>query len=251
MKLYKSLFRLDYPLSYSLVDRLGNHLEFLMDNSLNNKAFQNIGGELKLGGNHTCYHYGSVKEDNFRTVLNPTTFNSSIEHYEGLNLKELHNHKTIKLCGKLLEEKEVLGKESKYKRIGLRTWIIVENPLFTKDKILNYVCQSNKESSLLLGNTFSKIKDIMVTYELEGEQGTSARVSYGPYYNEEKEKYFTLKRKEDLNINISEALIFDIDIWDNMVKVPEFDLSSFCRFKIIEVETIVDKICKRLIKELS
>lgn len=250
MKVYKTIFRLDYPLSYGLVDGLGHRLEFLMTNSQNKAPFTEVGGALNLGQQYSLVHHGHYGEHNrFSTTLGPKTFNSNIEHYKGCDLQELHSNALFKLCDKLIADKAILSEESRFDRIGIRLWIIATDPKFTKPNILKYLCAKNDYASSVLKSESFNSDDIAITFESKHDDGTQVRVSIGPYSKVEIPKYFTLMVNPE--VEVEEGLMFDIDISDYKIKVPGFNLSTFSRHKIRTIQSICEKTIESFKKELS
>jgi hypothetical protein len=247
MKCYKSIFRLDYPLSYSIVDGLGHRLQFLLDRS-RDKPFLNVKGGISIGNNHSLDHYGQVGNDVFKTYLNPETFNSSIEHYNGIALSDLHNHKVIKLSNELISEKPIQDSNARYKRIGLRTWVIIDDKDLKRESILKYMCKSNKFVTDVIKDEFNAASDIATVIESQNESGAKIRIQLGPYDKSEMRKYFFLSQKSE--VEVEEGLIIDFDFWEERLDVPGFDLSTYCRHKSKLISSICEKTVQSLKKEI-
>ena len=92
-----------------------------------------------------------------------------------------------------------------FSRIGFRTWIILNNPEYKFEPLLNYFCKLNNEISSSTESKFGKNEDICLVLESKNEEETHLRLNIGPYKKEEAKKYFSFEStfEEGLILEIS------------------------------------------------
>lgn len=236
MKIYKSIFRLDYPISFSILDRLGEHLEFIY-NKMQKPDFENIKNDINLQ-NHSINSHGVVGEDEFNLHLSLNTFNAVIEHKEGLNITTLAKHKIFLLADDVIERLDIERNFSEYERIGVRLFIIKEHPGLKFKKILDYMYKLNNPfSSLFTKNSF-EVRDIGLILETKNEYDTFLKLHCGPYQENESIKYFSIQP------SVKEGFIMDIDVWEKKIKIPNFKFTEFAKSSIKQVNKITEDVTK-------
>jgi hypothetical protein len=71
------------------------------------------------------------------------------------------------------------------------------------------------------------------------------RLSFGPYKKEESKKYFILENE------IKEGLIFDVDVWQRKVKIPNFKIKERVSSFEKSMASIFPKITEKMIEEIK
>lgn len=215
MKAFKTIFRLDFPLAYRILDKLGEYLE-LIHIKTNQNPFSEGKGNVNLI-EHSLSYNAKVADDIFSLNLDTKTFNAVIEYQGGSELNVLAKHPLFILADEVIEK---LEKEhsSRYKRIGIRSYIIIQKKEFDFVKIRDYMWNSNKIFGDPLTSLFHTKYDIGVTFEAQSDNEEYIRVNLGPYHEREISKYFSLKNE------LKEGFIFDIDIWQGNISIPQIKL---------------------------
>jgi hypothetical protein len=239
MNIFKSIIRIDYPLNYSLLDNLGQELEFIQQKTLEDKKFINSQGNIDLL-NHSIRQSGKYKKDSYSLNLSLRTLDMIIIHSEGVEIEFLQSGKPIKLFGEMIKKLSV----KTFERIGFRFWVIIEHDNYKFDLIKEYISNSNKLFSDTIKKQFTEVSDIALVYESHSEQDNT-RISLGPYQEGEEKKY------DFQSPNIKEGLIFDIDLWENKIKTPNFNLHTNLTSKLEIVRQTINVINEKLTGALT
>jgi len=231
-KIYKAIFRLDYPMSYGIVDHLGEYLEFIQ-NKTDQEPFSKSIGRLNTVS-HSISNDCKIGNDVFSLNLSIKSFDAVIEFQNGIDIKKLPKCPLFSLADEVIEKLEE-GNRFKYDRIGFRVFLIAENPKFTFKGLLDLIWDCNSIfGDALLKERYTEKEDIALVYEATSKDGEKIRYQCGPYQEKEATKRFSLKN------DIKEGFIADIDIWQSKVTLPKLKLVSF----INDYQKIYDKIIK-------
>lgn len=217
MKIYKTIFRLDYPLAYKILDNLGGYLEFIRKRT-SQKPFSNGIGNINLL-QHSLRHSGKVGDDPFTLNLDLKTFNAVLEINNGQEIGNLSKNPLFKLADDLIEYIEI-EHSSNYERIGVRNYILIKDEKIKFNELNDYIWNCNKAFGYPLSQFFNQKQDIAVVFEAKSANDENIRIQLGPYKNEERPKYFSL------NNEIEEGMILDIDIWQINVSLPKLKLET-------------------------
>jgi len=242
MKVFKDIFRLDYPISYSLIDRFGEQLEFITQQT-SEAPFKNFGGEFDIA-NHSITAKGQLNEDRTLIKLDVRTFHAVTEHKDGLEIEKVKKYPLFELADKIVERLEI-KMVTEYERIGFRSWILVEEDSLKFDNILKYIVNSNNLFNNVVTKHFSDINDISLVIESKTSDDNYIRINLGPYQEAEVKKYFALTN------SIKEGLIIDIDIWQVKVKIPGFKLTEFVKYTQNICYNMVNDIKMKLLESLK
>lgn len=219
-KIYKTILRFDYKLSYKMIDCLGQFLELIESEVVSN--FQNFNGNINVV-EHSITATANKGDLFIRINMNAMAFDVIIEHCQGIELELLSRNTIFDICSKVLSELELFGTK-KYTRIGVRLWFLHYSDDL-KFKIVKELLLNNIPlfSNLKNGNkTYSK-DDIALVYELSMDSLEFCRVNLGPYINTETNKYFSVKNE------INEGVIVDIDFWQNKIAIPNLNVSELVK----------------------
>lgn len=249
---FKTIYRLDYDLSYGLLDFLGQFSQILKT-KMYSKPFLESNTGLDLI-NHAFSATGKLEGDDVvRVTLSLTTLNAVIEHGQGRELSSLHSHPGIELIDPILEkfgEFDKIGEQNiiKYNRIGFRTFIIFSEDL-EFDVIKNYISGITNPICTPLLSNFESIDDLALTYETkQNKNDHRCTVTLGPYKMGQAKKYFSIEP------NVQEGLLLDIDVYQNNVEAPFGKTSTFSRMSKYYFDTINElarSINENLIVELN
>ncbi|MBN1998946.1 hypothetical protein JW935_15410 [candidate division KSB1 bacterium] len=102
MKIFKSIFRFDYPLAYKILDKLGEYLENI-NNTTKEGPFSDGSGKVDLI-QHALSFNAKVNEDVFTLNLNLNTFNAVIEFQNGTEVKTLCKHPLFQFSENIIKK---------------------------------------------------------------------------------------------------------------------------------------------------
>ena len=238
MKIFKTIFRIDYPLAYRILDKLGEYAE-LIQLKTSAEPFTKGGTNINLL-QHSLSHTAKIAENIFTLNLDLKTFNAIIEFQEGLASDKLVKIPLFKLADEIIEKLED-DHSSKYRRIGLRNYIIIEREEFDFIKLRDYIWGCNTVFGNALSGHFKEKQGIALIFESESENEDNIRLQLGSYQQSESVKYFSL------NNEIKEGLIFDIDIWQSDISVPKLKLVNL----INSYQKIYNEIVKKIETQMS
>ncbi|MBN1998947.1 hypothetical protein JW935_15415 [candidate division KSB1 bacterium] len=137
---------------------------------------------------------------------------------------------------KILLKKLEEDHSTKYDRVGFRSFILFKKENLRFSKIRDHIWADNKTFGDPLAELFKEKQDIGVTFEAKSKDEHFLRIRLGPYHNEEKVKYFFLEN------NVDEGLIFDIDIWQTNISIPQLKLVEIIRTYQKYYTDIIEKI---------
>lgn len=236
MKIYKAIFRLDYPLNYALLDKLGEHLEFIKKETKSNN-FKSVKYDINLI-NHIITTSGLFGEMPFILNITLKNFDGTLEFTNGLELQEISKLKFFNFIDLVIKKLEVTN--STYERIGFRTYGIHYSEKTKFTYILDSIVSNNKKFTDPFENHFRTPNDVALVIEAIDLKEDSLRVTLGPFKNEEWQKYFSIKPE------IKEGIIFDIDSFQMKLDLPGFKMSNFVSKNETLQKNIIDGILKNL-----
>lgn len=237
MKIYKAIFRLDYPLNFVLLDRLGEHLEFIKEKT-KVTGFTSVKYDINLV-NHLITIMGSYEKNPFTVNLTLNDFDGVIEFTDGILLNDLPKLKFFGIIDNIIKELEKTN--SKYDRIGFRAYVIHQSESLKFSDTLNLMVSNNEKFTKPFSEYFRKLNDVALIMEAIDQGKDSLRVTLGPYKEMEWQKYFSN------NPDISEGLMFDIDSFQMKLDQPGFKMSNF----IEKSDTIISKIIADILKQFE
>jgi hypothetical protein len=220
MRIYKSIFRLDFPLAYKILDKLGEYLELIKNKTDENpysKGRENI--DLVR---HSLSHTANIGENTFTLNLDLKTFNAVIEFQDGISVDKLYKIELFSLADEIIEKLED-DHSSKYDRIGFRSYILSERKEFKFLKLRDFIWGLNEIFGVSIANHFEEKHDIGIVLEAKSESEEWIKLQLGPYHHNEQSRYFTLEN------SIREGLIYDIDIWEQKISVPKYNMIESIR----------------------
>ncbi len=237
MKLYKTIFRIDYPLSYSILDNLGNNLEFIHIKT-KESPFTDATSDFNIA-QHRILHRAKINNDSFQIHLSINNLVTSIEYNKGYDINLLAKHPVFELTQQVIEKLDIKTFPH-YNRIGLRNWVLIEHNSLIFESILNFMSQSNLCFDEVIKNNFANTNDIAIIFESKNEDNIYLRVILGPYQKNERIKYFTFEP------SVNEGLILDVDIWEENISIPGFNLLELTK----KYQSILFSLCQNIFTKL-
>jgi len=239
---FKTIYRLDYPVSFGLVDHLGHYTQLVKEHS-EKPAFTDVRSNLNLS-NHTVTTAGKCGRDVFRFTLSLQTMNAVIEHEDGTSLSDLSAHPVIKLSDDVLRSLKE-SSFNKFERIGFRCFVLVQDTKFTFEKLKKHFIENFGEMSSALNRNFDMFEDIGVVFELMNSKNNDhTKISMGPYKKTEMEKYFSIKP------DVEEGLIVDIDVWQKKSEIADLNLSKLSRHYFDTIKTTIALINEKTLEKV-
>lgn len=220
----KLIFRLDFPVNHSFMDKPGTALALFGD--MSGKAWKKVGeGEI------TRSFVGEHKDEGlFRTFsMEPRSLNGQISISGGVDINQVHSDENFRLIGKIINEfmKEFQIKE--LTRCGIRYLCLEKVGGDTAQKL-------SRTSKIIHGEVWKAVlselgvpDDCGVTFEGQSDAGTKFRTIFGPFFEKDIDNHLghlALKAAEK-DYLLENDLICDIDLWENDFT---FAASSFYRW---------------------
>lgn len=226
-----------------MIDRFGEYLELIHNHAKGNHF---SGGEGGFDFSNKISTYSAQVDSNpFTLNFSLKDINSIIEFDGGINFSEIKNNRLWELSQTIIDKFEKDNTPT-YNRIGLRAFILLEEEDITFEKVKKHLWASNNVFNGIVDNYFDKKNDIGITMEMSSEKkNENIRITFGPYKKDESKKYF---RTENA---IKEGVIFDVDIWQNNIKIPNFNIQNHVKFFEKKIEAIFPEIKKRIIEEIK
>lgn len=248
-KIFKSIFRLDFPLAYKILDKLGEYLE-IINSEATQEPFLGGQGNINTTQHALAYtaeinrHDSEKDNDVFTLNLNLKTFNAVIEFPDGCDIGRLDKSPLFSLADKLIEKLQT-DHSPKYDRIGIRSFVLVERPEFSFEKIRNYMWESNNIYSQALNKFFPNKYDIGLVLESSNKKEENVLLQIGPYQKSERKKYFEFEHI------VEEGLILDIDIYQPKISIPKLKLGELINSYKKIYQDLVKEIQFKIIEELK
>lgn len=227
--IYRAIFRIDYPLSYNIMDKLGAQLDFIQQKVVPMKfdATKFDIDPLK----HSISFSGQIDKNRYNIRLSLNVLEGTLDFPEGTEIRRISANPLFGLLDQIIENLAI--KEGTYNRIGFRIFVLEINEKFNFENILKLFKEKLKLFETPITQNFAPVNDAGIVLETLNDDSDNIRVSVGPYQADEKGKYFIFDPQ------IEEALIFDIDVYQKKIKIPGFKLSEFIKEKEKAVENIV------------
>jgi len=218
MKIYKTIYRLDFQLAYKILDKLGDYLHDI-EERFKEKPFSSGKGNVDLIQRALSF-FSALGDDRFIINLDLTTLNGAIDFQNGVEIDKLSKNPYLVAVDSIINKLEG-DHQSKYNRTGIRSYIIAKSEELTFDKINGYMWDCNKVIGKPIDELFKKNQDIGIIFEGQSDDQVNISARIGPYRKEEQKKYFSLPHDD-----IEEGLILDIDIWQNNISIPQYKLTE-------------------------
>lgn len=240
--IHRLIFRLDYPISYQLIDNLGKVSDFVY------KAFDglpDVQKEVNLDINKRRIDASASKKDEsgIKLTVELQSLHGSIDFKDSVPTTEIRKHFGVKIIHDVID---ILGLESLeyFNRFGIRCLFLVENKKFTFETINTYILKQEK----ILSKSFFACKfspeDSMIRI-VGAKDIYGLGVSFGPYKKEEAARHFLISP------SVSEALILDIDLFTVKFQSTKLDFRAKLEIYLQEIDILLKSITGNLEKELN
>jgi len=237
VKIMRSIFRLDYQLSYRLLDQLGAQLEEIITRT-KEPPFEKVKGNIETA-KRAIRAQGEVGEGNFELNLTLNSFDGVVEKKDGYEINQFHKNPVFDLANDIIQNLN-LKADDRYERIGFRSFLLITGDDVKFQPALEYFKKLNQPLVDLVSSKFSSVDDVGITLESYSEELGNIRLALGPYGERDKGKFFSADSGED------EGLIVDIDWWETKMRIPSFKLSGTVK----NCQEIYDKIVKNVGKTI-
>lgn len=217
MKAYKIVFRLDFPPIFDFIDTKGQLIKFVIE-KLSDTEIKTTTTNLNL------ISFSGVlnkPECSFEMTYEMTAFSGSLEFKEGQTQEMINRLKLFELLDEVFE-KSYLKTLVKIERFGMR--YICLDSIDDKDfsSILNYFSRfTSGFSDCLQNNNLPAVSDLGLVLESINSKTNSYRLAFGPYKQNERQKYFNSVP------NFGDGIIADFDLWHSKLNVPGFRLTNY------------------------
>lgn len=243
MKTYKTIFQIDFPLAFQLIDELGKVSKFLADET---KNIKNVTGRPQTDidlSKHTVTNQGNIGSNFYRITLTPVKLSAGIEFPLGEDIEKLHQSDLLKIVDRLLDD--LLLKEiNTFNRIGMRNWVISKGDKLRFSQIRNVILGKINSYESAISSSLGETEDVAVIVESKSKMNFSSRVSFGPYRENEKQRYFSMSP------DVDEGLVFDIDIWQTNISLPGLVMMDLIRHWKKHIEGAGVKITGSILESL-
>lgn len=242
MKVFKAIFRIDYPLCYEIVDNLGKQLQKIHENT-QGEPFGQVRNQINQI-EHSIKSSGLLGEDRFALNLSMKSFDFIVEFKAGVSLEDLAKNQIFKLSKIVIDG---LSSDSfkVFNRIGFRTWTVWDRGGKDFDAIRAYMMGLNKELLPQNGETGFQVTDLGLCVEMKNEEDVYSRYLVGPYQKTEEGKYFGIEHDPE------EGVIVDVDVWSSKVEIPGFDMNQHVGTYSSYTKSILDLIVNSISSKIG
>jgi hypothetical protein len=245
-RIFRSIYRLDFPPSFALVDRMGEYAAFMAEEVGVNPLLQKKGTRLDLL-NHVVTSNLTAGEDRAALSLTLNSFDLQVDYKVGNALGEAHKHATVEFATELFRKIQGLPIRS-LERIGIRHWILVEDDKFEFSQIRDLIVDLLRPVRSAIATSFPTIEDVAAIFEACTDDGTHSRTILGPYRKAERERHFPWA--EGGTAEIDQALIVDVDLWQSKMEIPAFSISATAKTFEKMAHSVVNKLTSRFLEDL-
>lgn len=240
MRLYRTICRVDYKVSFAEMDNLGKHTQFFYERTTS-APFADVQCSLDVPM-HVTRGHGKVDGRPFKFNFGPKNIDFTIEYPEGLDVDRVGKTPLFDLMAELVPK---LAPKHQFERIGIRSFVIATAPTLKFRPVLDLLLDrlGSLREPFVRGFT---PKDIGCVIELDDRQGRHGRGLFGPYQNKEWAKHF----EQEPKVNPDEGLIFDIDTSIANHEL-HLDLARFASAHAIMIREVGGGLASRLEQELQ
>ncbi len=178
MKIYKAIFRLDYPISYKVVDSLGSYLDFITQ-KLQKKPFKNFNNSIDFVL-HALSSQAELEDGSIcRFNISIKAIDVLVEYKSGMEIELLSKNAISEVFDEIVK-KVTLDGFSNYDRIGIRLWLADDQNVKKFDQILGDLLTFNQSLNNVLQEKQFPPYDIGLILETKNSEGVNLRLNYGP-----------------------------------------------------------------------
>ncbi len=241
MRLFRTICRVDYKVSFAEIDRLGMHTQFFHDRTLV-APFKDVKSNLNIL-THSTSAEGKVEGRPFKFNLTPKNLDFTVEYPEGISVERLGGTKLLDLLAELLPK---MAPQHQYERIGMRSFVLATGGQLKFRPVLGLLMDrlGSLKEPLLKG---ASAADIGCVLEIDDKHGRHGRIMFGPYQPQEWPKYLEHQPEPA----VGEGMVFDIDTSMAKMEMVKFDLAKFANAHQLMVREIAGGVLSRIEGELT
>jgi hypothetical protein len=219
MKVFRTICRVDFPVTFTEIDRLGEHTQTLHERTIA-APFADVKNNLNIL-THSTNSEGKVNGMPFKFNLSPKNLNFTIEYLDGLPIDSIASTPLFDLLAELLPK---MAPKRVYERIGVRSFVLAGGTRLKFRSILDTLMNGlgSLREPLTKGATLA---DVGITVEVDDRHMRHGRLHFGPYSAGEWVRYF----EHQPSLAIEEGVIFDIDTSMAKLELPGLDLRKFVK----------------------
>jgi hypothetical protein len=234
-QIIKLIWRLDYPISYTYLDKRGAALKVLND------TVERFWDVIAEGQNSTSLTARTEKEDAFRVFsLETNNMNGAIEWRRGTDLSRALQDASFRAVDRIVLELLRLLDIRALTRAGLR--------VMCTEKFADGRSGAHKRIFALVDGELRKsteagvgsIKDVAITFEGETTDHFNYRAIFGPYDKKNVEQALEKKPTEaEYKILGEPDLFFDIDLFETNFSFAEHTLFRWANTKVAKATNFI------------
>jgi hypothetical protein len=239
---YKMICRIDYPLSYALIDNLGSFAESFHKDTAQppfTKAHTNI--DL---ASHTITGFLEVDDAKGNVTLGVSSLVAVLERPRGFALATIHDHPVFPTLDALVGRLATKG-VSAFNRIGFRVWVIVTRSGLTFAGFRDRLAARLSGLDSAISRHFGPTDDLALIVESHDETGLKLRTAFGPYQADEYRKYF------QTDPGVEEGIIFDIDYYQGSTSLPMVRVADFVRRARKTIQAVATSIDRSIGRDMQ
>lgn len=240
--IFRLIFRLDYPISYQLLDSMGKISDSIQT------VFDQLGEmqkkvDLEVANRKISASCLQQDEKGLKFVVELQSMHGTFDFKNGVNTLELRKFFGVRIIHEVIER---LGLESLryFNRFGIRCLYLVEGSKFTFESINKHVLKQGEILSKSLTSCGFQQEDSMITI-IGTKNINGLRVSYGPYKKNEAQIHFALYPQ------VEQGLMIDIDLYATNLQAQNIDFKSKLELYLTEIDNIAKSIIDNLEGELD
>ena len=242
VKIFSSIFRIDYQLSYKILDHLGQQLEEIIDRT-KEKPFSETNGKIDLL-NHSISSQGKVNCGRYLLNLSINSFDGTVENKDGYEIDRYCKNPVFNLADHIISNLDFKSFK-RFNRIGFRSFLVIYGVDIKYDKVLRYFKKINTPFVKMIENNFSDVDDAGVVLECFDDSLGNIRLSIGPYGAKDQKQFFG----EELVCK--EGIMLDIDWWHEKIEIPGIKLSEIAKKCQDIYNKVVSNIESGILKEIT
>jgi hypothetical protein len=245
MSVFKLIIRLDFPIVYEILDRIGTCCAIL---NRGREDFWQAAGML-AGGSGALANYRS--NDEYRHIsIEATAFIILWESYPGIDLSKLLTVDTFQKFDEMFAEFSKIFAVDRINRAGFRILATSENNGGKNDRFEKAKGFIAGEQVNLIQKNLGMINNLAVTFEGTTESKSQYRLSYGPYSQDEPFKYYErLVVPNNSRKNTDGYFTFDLDLFETMISLKGTSLRRWARPKWVSASDLFEKTLRLVVAD--
>lgn len=221
---HRFIFRIDFDISYEMLDQQGKILKILVD-------AENWSSVGEVSGQRTLKAFLTSPIDRKDFTIDPVTINGVYESHEGIELSKVSEHKTFNDLSNLLHKYCDEFKLHRIGRIGFRTYMFDDYGERYENALGKFWKNFNPDFLKDQTEVRSKSKDIGLIIEGDFEEQLSYRAHFGTFFEGDFEK---MLKKADSSGKLAEKryhISTDFDLYEKDINFQGLTLKKWMKDK--------------------